>query len=491
MKPITFPRALGPLWLTLLLGVPIASTALLATQSSWQSTLDAVTSRWHPVDKPYRYRYFESAERMQNPIGRIEQEIALYQERLRQDPTSASSQSALAIAYLQMARATGEGNWYLLAEQAAQQSLASLPFSNSEALMLLARVEEARHDFAGALKLAAQDPGYKESIGIRLTSNLAIGNLDAASQAADQLVDRLPSVSALTLRALVSMAAGQDDEALENFRAAIANEEPGELSSSARVRTLLGRFYYERGNLTQAKALYREALRIQPGYFLALINLAQLEVRQGDYGAADRHYAQLAASSRGTPRVFDPLVLRGQARIRALQGDRTQAEALWTEAEALLRQTTGASGQFVPGQSAPGESVSGESAPSQPADRAAFGHQRDLARLLLERGHPEDRREAVALMATEVKVRRDAETLGTYAWALFQAGDLSQAQQKFTAAIALKSSDASLYDRAAALEQALGNATQAQTYRQKALQIDPQFGEGARNALNLAAGLGG
>jgi tetratricopeptide (TPR) repeat protein len=469
MKQLTFPHRLGPVWLTLLLGLPIASITLVATQSHLQSSLDAVISRvWNTEAQPYRYRYFESAERMENPIARIEQEIALYQERLRQDPTSALSLSSLATAYLQMAKTTGEGNWYLLAEQAAQQSLTSLPYSNPEALMLLARIAEAKHDFAEALKLAAQVPDHKDSIGIQVTSNLAIGNLAAASRASDQLVDRLPSISSLTLRAVVKTAEGKDAEALQNFQAAIANEEPGELTNSARTRTLLGRFYDERGNLEQAEALYREALRIQPGLPLALINLAQIKIRQGDYGAADRHYAEVMATSRGTPRAFDPLVLRGQARIQKLQGNATQAQALWTQAESLLRQTL---------------------TTEQNATGATFGHRRDLARLLLERGNVQDIPEAVSLMAAEVKIRRDAETLDTYAWALSASGQLQQAQQVIQEAIATGIHDAGLYDRAAAIDRALGNPTQA--HAQKALQIDPQFGEGARNAINLAAGLGG
>jgi len=475
MKQLTFPPRLSPFWLILLLGVPIASIVLVATQShvesNIQSSLDSIISRiWNKEAESYRYRYFESAERMENPIGRIEQEIALYQERLRQDPTSALNQSSLATAYIQMAKVTGEGNWYLLAEQSAQQSLTSLPYSNPEALMLLARVAEAKHDFAGALKLTAQVPDHKDAIGIQVTSNLATGKLDKASYAADQWVDRLPSVSSLTLRALVKTAQGKDAEALQNFQAAIANEEPGELTNSARTRTLLGRFYYERGNLEQAAALYREALRIQPGLPLALMNWAQLEIRQGNYEAADRHYAEVLATSRGTPRAFDPLILRGQARIQKLQGNDTQAQALWAQAESLLRQT------LTTGQAATG---------------AAFGHRRDLARLLLERGNTQDIAEAVSLMESEVKIRRDAETLNTYAWALSASGKPQQAQQVIHAAIATGIRDASLYDRAAAIDTALDNKTQAQAHARKALQIDPQFGDRARNAMNLAAGLGG
>ena len=475
MKQLTLPPSkIGKRWwMVALIGVPLTSGLLWLTQADWATQLqDLGGLTWSQLDAPYRYPYPDSLAESSAPTARIEQEIAHYQQVVRQPASSGLSassgldQGALAIAYLQMARATGQGHWYLLADQAAQQSLSKLPINNSTALSVLARVAEAQHDFATTLKLAGQIPDPKEAIALQVTTNLALGKLPAANQAAQQLVDLTLSPSAFTLQALVQVAQGQDAAALKNFDYALTIEEPGELSTSARTRTLLGRFYYERGQLDLANDLYREALHILPNYPAAQMNLAQLEIRRQRYGAADRHYAQLSAASAGASTVYDPLVLRGRARVRALQGDRPAAEALWTEAETLLRQSFAGTSGFT------------------------LGHRRDLARLLLERGNPSDTAEAVALMQTEVTRRRDAETLDTYAWALAAQGQWQQAQTVVKEAIALGTRDATLLHRAATIETALGNPTQAATYRQQAQAIDPNFDEQAQQAAGLGAGLG-
>ena len=451
--------------LSLLIGLPIASSLLIVTQPNFPTRVAAWHSRlFSSLQEPERYPFYDSlSEGERHPTARLQQEIGVYQDQVRQHPDRALEQAALASAYLKAARTTGEGSWYLLAEQTAQRSLAILPMDNAEALSVLARVTEAKHDFAGALRLAQQIPKPPEALSIQTTSNLALGQLGAARQAADALVDTTLSQSAFSLLALVQTAQGQDQAALDSFGYALEVEEAGELSNSARTRTLLGRFYYEHGDLKRAGDFYDEALNILPDYPQAVLNQAQLALRQGDDRGAERRYQQLTQLSQGAPTLFDPLILRGRAQAKALQGRQPEAEALWTEAENLLRQSLG---------------------------NRSFGHQRDLARLLFERGHAADISEAVTLMQAELKHRRDAETLSTYAWALSEAKRWPEARTAIREAIASGVRNAGLYDRAAVIEQALGNSAQAETYRQKRQQIDPQFDDNARRAATLGAGLG-
>ncbi len=469
MKQLTAlsPRLGNRWWLVVLVGVPLTSGLLWLAQGDWFSQLEELGRlTGSQLDAPYRYPYRDSLPKSNTPTARIEQEIAHYQQAVRQNASSGLDEGALAIAYLQMARATGQEQWNLLADQAAQQSLTKLPVNNSTALAVLARVAEAQHDFDTTLKLAGQIPDPKEAIALQVTTNLALGKLPAANEAAQKLVDLALSPSAFTLLALVEVAQGNDAAGLENFRYALTVEDPGELSASAHTRTLLGRFYYERGQLGLAHDLYREALRILPGYHAARLNLAQLEIRQGHYRAAERHYAQIPATSNGAVTIYNPLVLRGRAKIKALQGDRPAAKAHWSEAETLIRQSFAGPDGFTQ------------------------GHRRDLASLLLERGNPNDVAEAVTLMQTEVTRRRDAKTLEVYAWALSAQAKWQPAQAIGKEAIALGTRDAILFHRAAAIETALGNTAQAETYRQQAQAIDPSFDENARQAAGLGVGLG-
>lgn len=430
---------------------PVALALMLGVVRLWIGPAGGQTN----FVEAYRYR-FERSPRGAVRQG-LESEIAFYQERLSRDPASGLNLAALAGTYLKMARATGDLTWLLLAEQTAQRSLASLPFQNSGALLVLARVVEARHDFAEAIRLAKQSGGI-DGLAIEITSTLAVGKVGDASQAADRLVRTQPGLGSFTLRALVRIAQGEDDEAAADLHRAIASEEPGEVASSAWARTLLGRLHNQRGQLQEARRLYVEALRILPQYPLALLHLAELEMRLKQYRAAEDHLTQVVNITRASPNVYDHAVLRGLARVKDLQGDRSGAARFWDEAETRLRQDV-ASGQF--------------------------GHRRELARLLLERGRHEDLSEALRLMEAEVRVRRDADTLYVLAWALSENGRWLEAREAMREALRWGVRDARLYYRAAIIEQALGNRAAAVTYKALAMQADPTFDEHARRLAGL------
>jgi tetratricopeptide (TPR) repeat protein len=387
----------------------------------------------------------------------LEREISFYQGRLARDPSGGLDLAALSGAYLKMARATGDLTWLLLAEQTAHRSLASLPFQNGGALLVLAKVAEARHDFDQAIRLARQSGGT-DALAIIITSNLGIGRVDEAEKAAERLVRTQPGLGSSTLRALVEITRGHDDAAVADLNRAIASEEPGEVGSSAWARTLLGRLHHQRGRLWEARRLYVEALRILPQYPLALLHLAELEMRWEQYRSAEDHLTKVVNITRESPNVYDHAVLRGLARVKELQGDRRSALRFWDEAEARLRQDV-ASGQF--------------------------GHRRELARLLLERGRREDLSEALRLMQAEIRIRRDSETLFVLSWILSEHGRWLEARRAIQEAMHWGVRDARLSYRAALIEEALGNQAGAVTFKASAMQVDPTFDEHARRLAGL------
>lgn len=434
-------------WLGPLAAVGAGASLLLGTLL-WTHTAATPASAYH-------YR-FERA-----PRGAVKQalrhEIEFYQARLSADPASGLNLAALAGAYLRMARATGDLRWYLMAEQTADRSLASLPYQNNGALIALARVAAARHDFEQAMRLARR-AGNTEALSIVVTSNLAMGKIDEAARAAETLIERGPALTSYALRSLVEVAQGKDEAAIADLQRAIASEEPGETGSSAWARTLLGRLHYRRGRLRLAAELYREALAILPEYPLALVNLAELEIRQEHYRLAAQHLTQVVTVTKASPNIYDHVVLRGLVRLAELQGDSARAEALWRDAEARLRQDV-TSGQF--------------------------GHRRELARLLLERGRSEDVGETISLMEAEVHVRRDAETLEVFAWALSRAGRLPQARETMREALRWGLRDARLYYRSGLIEQGLGDSRAAMAFFAAAHLVDPTFDERARRIMGL------
>ncbi|MEG5033479.1 tetratricopeptide repeat protein [Microcoleus sp. AT3-D2] len=415
------------------------------------------------LDTNYRYHFSESLRNNPNQKEAIQQEIAFYQQRLAVDSRSGLNRASLAGSYLKMARATGEGGWFLLAEQAAQRSIADLPFDNQGALLVLARIAEARHDFATALRFAKQvGSDNEDAIALSVTSHLAMGKVSEANAAAEALVKRIPNLGSLTLRALVRESQGRDAEVLQDYRQAMAAEEPGEVAGSARARSLLGRFYSRRGQFVQAKALFLEALRLVPRYPLALIYLADLETRQGNYREAEGYYSKVSAYSGPVETVFDRIVDRGMARVKDLQGDAIESRRLREKAEAGLRQ----------------EQVSGS---------GGFGHRRDLASLLLEKGRSQDVTEALALMQEEVKIRRDAVTLDTLAWAFSSAGEWQKADRVMAEIMRSGIRDAGMFYRAGAIARTLGKDAESRAYFQKSKEIDPSFDDRARQALGLGS----
>jgi tetratricopeptide (TPR) repeat protein len=125
------------------------------------------------------------------------------------------------------------------------------------------------------------------------------------------------------------------------------------------------------------------------------------------------------------------------------------------------------------------------------SDLSGFGHRRELAQLLMERGQQADRAEALALMQAEIKTRQDPETWDTLAAAYMQTSQPERAQQAIESALKSGIRDPGLFDRAAVIAQARGQSAQAKLYRERVKSIDPTFDAGARQALGLGVGLSG
>lgn len=391
----------------------------------------------------------------------LHREIAFYQNRIQANPKDGLDRASLATLYLQLATSTGNTHWYHEAEETALQSLANLPFNNLEAQLALAKVAQAEHQFAEALQFAEavlqENPNHQQALSIIVTSKLAQGQLPQARQVADQLVEQAPTLVSYTLRALVLVAQGQDQAALQDFQQALALEQPDQPSQAAWTRTLLGRYHAHRGQLPVAKQYYQEALHLQPHSSFAQVKLAELETRQGNYGAAETLYKQLLQHPEASYGQ-DHVALQGLAQLKVLEGKLAEANQLWTEAEHEFRDHQ---------------------------DLDHFGHRRDLAKLLLARGRQADLQEALTLMQAEVNIRRDSETLKTLAWALSRLERYGEARSVLQDAIALGTQDASLFYRASLVEAVLGNKAQADVYAQKALAIDPNFNTRARALLAL------
>lgn len=284
------------------------------------------------------------------------------------------------------------------AEQLATETLAVIP--SPSATLTLAKVANTRHQFRHAIELALHAGGKGAGPYIVIaTAYLALGDLDAATSAAETAVAHKPTTGSYLMRALVMQGRGKDIEAERDFARAVEREQAGDLDEAARLRTLWGRFALRRGKLDRARALFAEATRIVPDYPMALGLQGELAVRTGDRARAAKLYERAFAVSRQVRYLIDLSRVQREA----------EADATRAQAERLLR-----------------------------ADLEAdnFGHQLELVELLTDRGQPADLVEAVTRGRAELTMRGSAEAHFQLARALARAGQGDEAQAQLEMALA-------------------------------------------------------
>ncbi len=361
-------RGIFPLFLSSMLGA--ALLGLLA----WAATDGGVA--------PYRFPVISEK-------GSSEAAAAFYRARVEALPRSSLDRADLAASYLSLGR-RGDPRWFERAEAEARESLRLLPVSNPTAELVLAELDQARHRFEESLARAEgilrQDPDHEGALALSVESRLALGRTAEALRDADRLVRAAPGRGAFALRALAWEQAGRAEAALADFFFAVPTrrKDLSDLEAAARLRAPGGRFHLARHELRAPAALLREALRLRPESALSLGLTGELEAKRGRWREADRYFSEAYRVS-GLP-----LYLAAQARARRALDDRAGAEALWERAEASLRSSLAA----------------GE-----------FGHRRELAELLLERGRDRELPEALALAREEWKLRRDPQTASVLALA--------------------------------------------------------------------------
>jgi tetratricopeptide (TPR) repeat protein len=436
----------------LLLGAGLALAAALA------ATIVAVATR-RPAPPPARPSALAPEQelvRYRHPIAAaaaanadeggaaepdLDSEIASLEARLGKASPSPMDLTEVAELYLRRAKLTGERTDYAAAEAAAERSLALLPSPNGAALVL-AGLASNRHDFGRAIELARRHMGghSRGALLVLATSHLALGELAAASAAAEELVAAQPDTASYLMRALVMQAQGRDTEAAFDFSRAAAADEPGDVEEPARLRALWGRFLLRRGELAGARLVLDEALRIAPGHPLALAQEGELLLRTGRAKDASARFELAFAASRQVRYLID------QARALDLAGDRPGADRLRAQVEKLVRPELAEGG---------------------------LGHRLELAEVLIDRGAAADLTEAAALAREEVLRRPSADARFQLARALARTGNRGEALRQVHAALASGAREAQLFELASRLERQRGNAARAALYTREADRLDP------------------
>jgi tetratricopeptide (TPR) repeat protein len=183
---------------------------------------------------------------------------------------------ALAAAYLQKVRETGDAGFYSRAEGVLKRARPNDAYAVVQAATLAA----ARHDFARALSLAerarALAPESLAAFPVQVDALVELGRYDEAERVLQDFIDRKPNLAAYARVSYLRELHGDLDGAVEAMRAAIAAGGPVP-ENIAYVQTLLGGLELSRGRRAEARRAYAAALRAVPNYVPALAGRARLE----------------------------------------------------------------------------------------------------------------------------------------------------------------------------------------------------------------------
>lgn len=383
--------------------------------------------------------------------------IAAAQQRLADVPGDWRTWAELGASYVEQARITGDPSYYAKAQGSLERSLAVHPDDNDLALTGLGALADARHDFAGAQRLAARAlalNAYSATAwGVLDDARTQLGDYSGASDAVRHMLALKPGVASFTRASYDAELHGNWGSATSALEQALAVA--GTSAEKAYCATYLGGLAWSRGDLDEAERRFADGLAVAPGSPLLVLGQARVAAARGEVVQATRAYDQVV----GALPLPEHLVEYGEFLLSVGRPDqaREQFAVLGTVRKLF----------------------------------AANGVSDDLgvAQFEADHGHP-----AAALTAAEAEFarRHNIDAQDALGWALHKAGRDAEALPHAAAATSLGGASARFLYHRGAIEAALGRDEQARATLAEALHRNPYFSPlFAPEARRLLASLGG
>ncbi|WP_053226904.1 tetratricopeptide repeat protein [Solirubrobacter soli] len=195
-------------------------------------------------------------------------DIPKLQNAVRRSPHREELRSALAAAYLQRVRETGDPSFYTRAEGVLRNP------RTPDGLATAGELALARHDFKGALRLGLR--AGNEGSFVRVDALVELGRYGAAATELQRMIDRKPNLAAYARVSYLRELHGDLDGAVTAMRLAVAAGGPAP-ENNAYVRSLLGELERRRGHDKAARDQFGMALALVPGFPAAEAGMARLE----------------------------------------------------------------------------------------------------------------------------------------------------------------------------------------------------------------------
>ncbi len=383
--------------------------------------------------------------------------IATAQTTLRQDPQDWKTWAELGGGYVEEGRITADPSYYPKAEGALHRSLQIQPSGNAPAMVGMAALSSARHDFSAALQWGTRAqtvaPDNAAVYGVLDDALTQLGRYPEARAAVQHMLQISPSLASLTRASYDLEEHGDVAGATSAMKQALLASFAA--SDVAFCDYYLGELAFNSGKLGDALHLYQSARQEDPAYFPAIEGVAKVEAAQGRVDAALRDYDDLLA------RVPLPLYVNELIDYDTTLG-RTQ------DAAAQLSLFSTEARLF-----------------------AANGVDVDLETAILDADHG-DPASAVQHAELEWARRHSVLVADALGWALHAAGRNAEALGYANQALLLGWQNALMYFHRGMIERALGQGSAARHDLATALQINPSFSSlWSLTATQTLAGLEG
>ncbi|OLB80198.1 MAG: hypothetical protein AUI14_07365 [Actinobacteria bacterium 13_2_20CM_2_71_6] len=256
---------------------------------------------------------------------RLGDAIPRAQDRLRTLPKDWRTWAALASAYVEQARVSANPTYYQKAQGAAEQSLTLHPEGNTDALIALGALANARHDFSAARDHARAallvDAYSADAYGVLADAQTQLGDSAAATDAVQHMLDLRPGLAAYARASYDLEQHGRVDEASDLMRRALAAAtDPHDI---AFCRNQLGELAWQGGDLAGAQREYTAGLAADPTSIALHRGQAQVDAATGHLDTALSGYAEV------TRRAPTPPYLAEYAELLRAAGRTTAARAEW------------------------------------------------------------------------------------------------------------------------------------------------------------------
>lgn len=366
--------------------------------------------------------------------------VAALQDRLRQMPGDWHAQAALGLAYVQQARITADPSYYPKAQGILQASLTTRSTDNADALVGLAALAAARHDFSTALDFAqrahAVEPYDANVQGVVGDALLELGRYPQAFEAYQAMVDMRPDTASFARVSYARELLGDISGAVSAMRRARTFA----FSPSDRAWTSyqLGELFFNQGRLNVAADSYRDGTKLDSTYVPSFAGLAKVAWARGDVPRAIAGYEDVVR------RLPAPEYVIALGDLYAVSGDDTSAgrEYELVRAEAELFRTNGVN--------------------------------TDLELALFDADHHEPV-DALRAARAEWGRRRSIHVADALAWALYRSGEFDRAAVYEKQALKLGTRTALLSYHAGMIELQLGHDGRARALLRRALETNPHF----------------